>query len=360
MTQQIVPVVLCGGSGTRLWPLSSPQRPKQLLPLTGNRTLLQETLLRLDHLRASVLPPIVVCNERHERDVVAQVDAVSSRGLIVLEPVGRNSAPAATIAALLTRTVAADALLLVLPADHVIKNATAFGAAIDAALEPAAAGYLTTFGVVPTAPATGYGYIRRAAGTGSWSRVAEFAEKPDLATAERYLASGQYLWNSGMFLFSAGVWLEELGRHAPGVLRGCEAAAAEVAPDEAGVVRLGAAFRACPADSIDYAVMEKTNRAAVVPFSAGWSDVGSWSSLHDVLQKDGDGNTVSGDVILDSCRDTYVVAQGRTVAAVGLDGIVIVATDDAILVVDRERAEDVKRIAELVNRKSAETATDKR
>jgi mannose-1-phosphate guanylyltransferase/mannose-6-phosphate isomerase len=216
---------------------------------------------------------------------------------------------------------------------------------------------LTTFGVVPTAPATGYGYIRRAGGGGRWSAIAQFAEKPDLATAQAYVQSGEYLWNSGMFLFAASAWLEELGRHAAALLRGCEAALAEIATDREGVTRLGAAFRDCPADSIDYAVMEKTARAAVVPLSAGWSDVGSWSSLHDVLAKDRDGNAVRGNAVLEGCRDTYVVAGVRLVAAIGLEGVVIVETEDAVLVVAREHAETVKRIAERVSKKREGNST---
>jgi mannose-1-phosphate guanylyltransferase/mannose-6-phosphate isomerase len=296
-----------------------------------------------------VLAPIVVCNDRHERPVREQLDEIRVAAAVVLEPVGRNSAPAAGIAALRARAAAGagvDPLLLVLPADHVVTDQAAFGAAVEAALEPAAAGYLTTFGVVPTAPATGYGYIRRAEQRDRWSAIAQFAEKPDLATAQSYVQSGEYLWNSGMFLFAASAWLEELGRHAPALLRGCEAALAEAETDREGVTRLGAAFRACPADSIDYAVMEKTTRAAVVPLSAGWSDVGSWASLHEVLPKDDDGNTATGDVLLDSCRDTLVVARDRLVAAIGLDGVVIDETEDAVLVVSREQAESVKRMAE--------------
>jgi mannose-1-phosphate guanylyltransferase/mannose-6-phosphate isomerase len=355
MTRPIVPVVLCGGSGTRLWPLSSAARPKQLLRLVGQHTMLQETLLRLKHFRGAVEPPIVVCNERHEREVRQQVEALGGpRGETVLEPVGRNSAPAAAIAALLARRAAGETepLLLVLPADHVIADPLAFAAAVEIGIEAAAEGYLTTFGVVPTAPATGYGYIRCGEGRGRWSRVAQFAEKPDRATARAYVDSGEYLWNSGIFLFAASAWLEELRRFAPELLRGCERALEEAATAEDGVTRLGAAFRACPADSIDYAVMERTERAAVVPLSAGWSDVGSWSSLHDVLPKDDFGNAASGDALLEGCRNTCVVGSGeRLIAAIGLDGVIIVETPDALLVVAREHAEAVKRIADRASKK---------
>lgn len=354
MTRPIVPVVLCGGSGTRLWPLSSADRPKQLLRLVGQHTMLQETLLRLKHFRSTVEPPIVVCNERYEGEVRQQVAALGGpRGQTVLEPVGRNSAPAAAIAALLARRSAgeADPLLLVLPADHVIADPLAFAAAVEVGIEAAADGYLTTFGIVPTSPATGYGYIRRGEDKGRWSTVAQFAEKPDLATAQAYVDSGRYLWNSGIFLFAASAWLEELGRFAPEMLRGCERALAEVATAADGVTRLGAAFRTCPADSIDYAVMERTSRAAVVPLSAGWSDVGSWASLHDVLPKDDLGNVAKGNVLLEGCCNTCVVGGERLVAAIGLDGVIIVETPDALLVVARDHAEAVKHIVHRANKK---------
>ncbi len=348
MTHPIVPVVLCGGSGTRLWPLSRPEHPKQLLPLVGSHTMLQDTLLRLRHVRSPMLPPIVICNESHEPLVAEQVAALGGSVTLVLEPVGRNSAPAAAIAALVARRAMAgeaDPLLLVMPADHVIDDPAAFAATVEAAVVPAAAGYLTTFGVVPTRPATGYGYIRQGADEGGWSRVAQFVEKPDLATARSYVQSGKYLWNSGMFLFTASAWLSELERHAAELVRRSEAALAS-ATTSAGSIRLREAFALCPANSIDYAVMEKTNRAAVVPFTAGWSDVGSWSSLQDVMPKDAQGNSVTGEAILEGCRDTLVVARHRLVAAIGLEGVVIVETDDAVLVVAREHAEAVKQMAD--------------
>ncbi len=349
MTHPIIPVVLSGGSGTRLWPLSRPEHPKQLLPLVGSHTMLQDTLLRVRHLRAPTLPAIVICNESHGPLVAEQVAALGGgSATVVLEPVGRNSAPAAAVAALLARRAAGgetDPLLLVMPADHATDEPAAFAAAIEAAAVPAAAGYLTTFGVVPTRPATGYGYIRRGADEGGWSRVAQFVEKPDLATARSYVESGQYLWNSGMFLFTASAWLGELERHAPDVVRRSEAALA-AATTASGSIRLGEAFALCPANSIDYAVMEKTNRAAVVPLNANWSDVGSWSSLQDILPKDAQGNSVTGAAVLEGCRDTLVVARHRLVAAIGLEGVVIVETDDAVLVVAREHAEAVKQVAE--------------
>lgn len=360
MSSLIVPVVLCGGSGTRLWPLSSPDKPKQLLKLVSEHTMLQDTLLRLRHLKLEVAPPIIVCNERHGELVAAQSRELGgATGTIVLEPAGRNSAPAVAIAALIARRRApagAEPLLLVLPADHVILDPEAFAAAVEAAAVPAASGSLTTFGVVPTAPATGYGYIRRGEDVSSWSRVEQFVEKPDAATAQAYLDSGRYLWNSGMFLFGAEAWLQELGEFAPAMREACERALAE-ATVESDFVKLGAGFANCPADSIDYAVMEKTQRAAVVPLSAGWSDVGSWSSLHDVLPKDSAGNAVVGNAIVESCANTYVVARDRVVAVIGVEDVVVVETGDAVLVVAREHAEAVKRVAERASRPKTDASS---
>ena len=354
MDRPVVPVVLCGGSGTRLWPLSSADQPKQFLRLVSEHTMLQDTLVRLRSFDFEPAPSIIVCNERHGPMVAAQTSALGAAvGAVVLEPSGRNSAPAATIAALVARQSAGggrDPLLLVLPADHVIGAPASFAAAAKIAVRAAHEGRLTTFGVVPTEAATGYGYIRRGAERGGWAEVAEFVEKPDAATARGYVQSGQYLWNSGMFVFAARTWLGELGAHAPDMLAACEKALASATRADS-FVRLGASFNTCPADSIDYAVMEKTSLAAVVPLSAGWSDVGSWSSLHDVVRKDDRGNATNGDVILESCRNTYASSNHRLVAAIGLDGVVIVETEEAVLVVAREHAESVKRVAELVSKR---------
>ena len=356
MGHRVVPVILSGGSGTRLWPLSSADKPKQLLSLVSEHTMLQDTLLRLREQRVSIAPPVIVCNERHATLVAAQTRALNQPiGAVVLEPTGRNSAPAATIAALLARELVQDGdpLLLVLPADHVIADPAAFATAVAAAAVPAGEGYLTTFGVVPTEPATGYGYIRLGSDRNGWSQVAQFVEKPNAATARAYLDSGEYLWNSGMFLFAASAWLAELRTHAPQMLAACESTL-NVATRVDEFVRLGPEFVACPSDSIDYAVMEKTARAAVVPLAAGWSDVGSWASLHDAVPKDASGNVASGDVILESCRDTYASAHHRLVAAIGLNGIAIIETEEAVLVVKHEHAESVKRVAELVSKRERE------
>jgi mannose-1-phosphate guanylyltransferase/mannose-6-phosphate isomerase len=252
------------------------------------------------------------------------------------------------IAALFAQRTAADAddpVLVVLPADHVIPDTAAFGAALDVAVEAAAGGRLVTFGVIPDRPETGYGYLLRGAARGAWSELEKFVEKPDLATAERSVASGRYLWNSGMFVFAAAAFLRELERHAPRILAASTEALAHAERDR-DFVRLGAAFAAGPSDSIDYAVMERTDKAAVVPLDAGWNDVGSWSALHDVLAKDDAGNVLRGDVLAIGCRNSYIAASGRLVAAFGLDGVVVVETDDAVLVIPREQAQSVKQIVD--------------
>jgi mannose-1-phosphate guanylyltransferase/mannose-6-phosphate isomerase len=332
-----------------LWPVSQPLRPKQLLSLVTSRTLLQDTLLRTRGLGPRVAAPIVICNEAHRFLVAEQLREIEAGAqAVVLEPQGRNTAPAAAVAALLALENAGsrdDPLLLVLPADHVILNEASFHAAVEAALAAASAGKLVTFGVVPAHPETGYGYIRRGEGAGGWFTVAEFVEKPDLKTAERYLASGEYLWNSGMFLFSARRYLEELERHAPAMLPASRAALA-AAVEDADFLRLGEEFLESPSDSIDYAVMEKTHSAAVVPLDAGWSDVGSWAALHEILEKDGDGNVLRGKVLAEDCRGCYVSADRRVVGVIGLNGLVVIETPDAVLVVPRDRAQDVKRLTD--------------
>lgn len=344
----IVPIILSGGSGTRLWPLSRESTPKQLLRLVTGQTLLQDTARRVVGLAGNVAPPVVVCSERHAELVSAQLRAVDvAPAAILLEPAGRNSAPAIAAAALHSlRTIAptgVEPLLLVLPSDHVLLDVASFASALEAALEPAKEGRLVTFGVVPDRPETGYGYLRRGAERGAWAELDGFVEKPDRATAQAYVASGRYLWNSGMFLFPARVLLRELAEHAGALLAAADRAL-EQAEVEGGLVRLGPAFLDSPSISIDYAVMEKTRRAAVVPLAAGWSDVGSWAALHDVLPKDRDGNVAAGDVMIESCTNAYVAAHSRLVVAIGLNDVVIVETDDAVLVVAREHAESVKQV----------------
>jgi mannose-1-phosphate guanylyltransferase/mannose-6-phosphate isomerase len=343
----LIPVILSGGSGTRLWPLSRELYPKQLLPLVGDRTMLQETARRVEGI-ADVGLPVVVCNESHRFMVAEQLRALDvSPAAIVLEPVGRNTAPAVAVAALVAlhgKPDGDDPILLVLPADHVIREVESFREAVEGGRTAAEAGRLVTFGVVPDSPETGYGYIRRARGEGPAYPVAEFVEKPDHATAVRYVQSGEYFWNSGMFMFRARAYLAELEQHAPAMLAACKAAVAAATRD-LDFTRLAAdAFAACPSDSIDYAVMEKTSHAVVVPLDAGWSDVGSWSALQDALPRDAAGNVIAGDVITEGTTGSYLHSTGRLIAAVGLTDHVVVETKDAVLVAPRDKVQDVKAL----------------
>jgi len=346
----LIPVILSGGSGTRLWPLSRELYPKQLLPLVGRHTMLQETVARVKGL-PGLAGPVVVCNESHRFMVAEQLrDFGAAAQAIVLEPVGRNTAPAVALAALVAierakaAGEAADPVLLVLPADHVIRDVQAFQAAVTAGLAAADAGQLVTFGVVPDRPETGYGYIRRSAGSGPAYPVQQFVEKPDAATAARYVASGEYYWNSGMFMFRASAYLEELRRHAPAMCAVCESAVA-AAQRDLDFTRLPKdEFAACPSDSIDYAVMEKTAHAVVVPLDAGWSDVGSWSALQDALPTDGKGNVIAGDVLTEDTTGCYLHSTSRLIGAVGLKDHVVVETKDAVLVAPRDRVQDVKNL----------------
>jgi mannose-1-phosphate guanylyltransferase / mannose-6-phosphate isomerase len=344
---RITPVVLSGGMGTRLWPLSRELYPKQLLPLVGERTMLQETLHRLDGLDAA--PPIIVCNDSHRFLVAEQLRQMDSKPqAILLEPFGRNTAPAIALAALKSDP---DALLLVLPADHVIRDIPAFQAAIRLAAPAAQTGCMVAFGIVPTAPETGYGYIRKAQPDAQAQsleagvhRIAEFVEKPPLQRAQQFLDDGNYYWNSGMFLFRAGSYLDELRRFAPDI-----AASAQAALDSATLdldfVRVDRdAFESCRSDSIDYAVMEKTAAAVVVPLSAGWSDVGSWSALQDALPCDAQGNVMRGDVLVEDTSGCYLYSENRLVSAVGLKDHIVVETKDAVLVAPKNRVQDVKKL----------------
>jgi len=354
----LVPVILSGGAGTRLWPLSRELYPKQLLRLVAERTMLQETVARTEGL-PELAPPIVVCNENHRFMVAEQLRELGTAPqAIVLEPQGRNTAPAAAIAALLVSGGAdADPVLLVLPADHVITDVPAFQAAVAGGRVAAESGSLVTFGVVPDRAETGYGYMRRGAGPGPAFTVAKFVEKPDTATARGYVESGEYYWNSGMFMFRASAYLAELGRYAPVMLATCRAALAAAGRD-LDFLRLPAQeFASCPSDSIDYAVMEKTDRAVVVPLAAGWSDVGSWAALADALPRDGEGNVTAGDVLTEDSSGCYLHSTSRLVAAVGLRDHVVVETKDAVLVAPRDRVQDVKElVAELKARGRYETS----
>lgn len=342
----IVPVILSGGSGSRLWPVSRASYPKQLLPMVGDQTMIQQTAARIGALKATTAKLIVVCNESHRFMVAEQLQAMGLEADILLEPEGRNTAPAVALAAAFSRDRGDDGHLLVMPADHVIQNVSAFARAVERGFRAAESGKLVTFGIVPTEPHTGYGYIQAAVDGDAPVPVTAFREKPDAETAQRYIDSGQFLWNSGMFLLPTDAYLSELSTFEPDMVAAAEASVA------AGVADLdffrpdAEAFRASPSNSIDYAVMERTERAAVVPMDAGWSDVGSWSSLQDALPRDAANNAITGDAILADCRDSLVRAESRLVAAVGLEGYVIVETKDSVLVAPKRRSEDVKRIVD--------------
>jgi mannose-1-phosphate guanylyltransferase/mannose-6-phosphate isomerase len=340
---KLQPVLLSGGSGTRLWPLSREAYPKQFLPLAGEDTMLQATWLRVAAIADGA--PIVVANEEHRFLVAEQLrQAGAPTPAILLEPMGRNTAPAIAAAALQAMAQEDDPLLLVLPSDHVVRDADAFRAAVGAARTAAGQGALVTFGIVPTAAETGFGYIQaREADADGVRPVARFVEKPDAATAQSYLDAGGYYWNSGMFLFRASRYLEELARFRPDVLAATRTAF-ERARRDGDFIRLDTeAFAACPADSIDYAVMERTEAAAVLPVDIGWSDLGSWSALWEVATRDAQGNATLGDVIAIDSHDSYVHAR-RLVALVGVDDLVVVETDDAVLVARKDRVQDVKHV----------------
>jgi mannose-1-phosphate guanylyltransferase/mannose-6-phosphate isomerase len=389
----IIPVILSGGSGSRLWPLSRELYPKQLLPLVNNTTMLQDTALRTMGIDG-IAPPLVVCNEEHRFMVAEQLRQIGlPASSIVLEPCGRNTAPAIAVAALEALAKHTNPVLLVLPADHVINDAAAFKAAVVTGAELAAAGKLATFGIVPTTPETGYGYIRAdsasplsivtsqennhtsvvsgpknshlSAVTGHLNTtndqglkttndvtayaVAEFVEKPDRATAEQYLQSGDYYWNSGMFMFTAQRCLEELKNYAPEILTVCRAAFDKASRDSDFTRLPKDVFASCPSDSIDYAVMEKTADAVVIPLDAGWNDVGAWSALWEIGTRDAAGNVVKGDVVLQATSNCLINAGSRLVATVGVSDHVIVETADAVLVAHKDRVQDVKSIVNQLN-----------
>lgn len=361
--ERIHPVILAGGGGTRLWPLSRELYPKQFFPLVGARSLLRDTLARVGD-RRRFADPVVLCGEDHRFLVAEQLRADGVAGEIVLEPHARNTAPAACVAALRLAESDPDALMLLLPADHAMTRPQDFTATLAPAEPAARAGWLVTFGIRPDRPETGYGYIRAGddlADAPGCARVARFVEKPGRATAESYLADGGYLWNSGMFLMRAGTLLDEMERLRPDIVRACRDALAAAARD-LDFLRLGAeAFAACPGISLDYAVMENTDRAAVAPADLGWSDVGSWDALWSVLDKDAAGNAASGDVVALDAANCLLRGDARLVAALGVSDLVVVASDDAVLVCPRDRAQDVgDLVAEMSRRQRAETKVHSR
>ncbi|MBY0431037.1 MAG: mannose-1-phosphate guanylyltransferase/mannose-6-phosphate isomerase [Rhodospirillales bacterium] len=344
----IHPVILSGGVGTRLWPLSRSTHPKQFLPLVSDRSMIQETIERVRG--AGFAAPLMVCSNEHRFLVAQQMHEMGLKAHdIVLEPMGRNTAPAAAVAALLLAAEDADALMLLLPSDHAIADIASFHAALTRAAVAAREGALVTFGITPDAPATGYGYIEQGAafnGHAGCHKVARFVEKPDPATAQGYLDHGGFLWNSGMFLFPVRAYLAELERLEPEMLAACREALAKAGRD-LDFLRLDpVAFARAKSQSIDYAVMEHTGRAVVVPVSMGWNDVGSWSALWGIGSKDTAGNVSHGDVLTEDSSDSYFYSNGHLVAAVGVKDIILVATPDAVLAVHKDRAEDVKKIVD--------------
>ena len=346
----IVPVILSGGSGTRLWPASRVHQPKQLLPLVGDHSLIGDTIARVIAL-GTVGDPIIVTNEAH---AVGIERAMRAEGLddvtLIIEPFGRNTAPAVAAAAVEIVAAAPDALMLVLPSDHAIADVDAFQDALRHGAGLATAGHLVTFGIKPTAPETGFGYIRAGSAIDEhgWA-VSEFVEKPDLDTAMTYVESGEYSWNSGMFLFTAATYLEELQRYRPDIL-GASSATVTASTRTPGRILLDAeAFARCPAESIDYAVMERTDRAAVIPIDPGWSDVGSWTALWRISDQDEDGNVIEGDVVVDGTSNSLVHSHDRLVAVAGLDGAVVVDTPDAVLVTTLDASQRVKSVVDTLN-----------
>ncbi|SPY22984.1 Mannose-1-phosphate guanylyltransferase rfbM [Photobacterium damselae] len=340
----ILPVIMAGGSGSRLWPLSRTHYPKQFIPLVNEYSMLQNTVTRLEQL--STLSPIVICNNEHRFMIAEQLREMNiNDSSIILEPIGRNTAPAIALAAFKAISNGDDPLLLVLAADHVIKNELAFTDAVNLATPEALKGRLITFGIVPTHAETGYGYIKQGqAISDEIYHVEAFVEKPDFITAKNYLHHGGYCWNSGMFLFKASVYLEELKKFNPDIYSICEKAIKSSFTDLDFIRIHKEIFEQCPDDSIDYAVMERTDKAAVIPLDAGWSDVGSWSALWDVQSKDNNDNVTKGDVLVDSVSNSYIYSQDKLIAAVGVDNLVIVETKDAVLVANKDKVQDVKNI----------------
>lgn len=345
----MIPVIISGGTGTRLWPLSRKNKPKQFLSLFGEYSLFQNTLSRLLGLQ-DIDSPLIVCNTEHRFMVAEQLQEIDIAAKdIILEPCARNTAPAIALAALRAIENDKDAVLLVLAADHVIQNIPAFHKAIEQAKKHAEQDKLVTFGIQPQSAHTGYGYIE-AVEKDQPSEVKRFIEKPELATAESYLAAGNFFWNSGMFMFKASAYLDELQQHSPEILSACKASLEKSVIDLDFIRVETESFEHSPSDSIDYAVMEKTTKAFVVPLDAGWSDVGSWSSLWEAFPQDENNNVIIGDVITDSVHNSYIHSENRLVTVLGLDDVVVVETHDAIMVAHKDKAQEVKKIVEALNK----------
>jgi len=358
---QIIPVILSGGSGARLWPLSRKQYPKQYLPLAGDNTMFQETILRLSELD-NLTDPIIVCNADHRFLVAEQCQQIDIKNpTILLEPVGRNTAPAIAAAALQSLKTSDDAMLLVLSADHVIQDVEAFYQAINIARNQAQEGKLATFGIVPTNANTGYGYIKSSKENDSGAyKVEEFVEKPDLKTAEKYLNQGNYLWNSGMFMFKADTLIDELTIHSPDTVK-LVSDAVNNATQDFNFIRLDRqVFESSPSNSIDYALMEKSDNVVVVPLDAGWSDVGSWSALYDIGVKDSSGNVLKGDVTAKDTTNTYIYASHHMVTTVGVDNLIVIDTPDATFIASQDKAHEVKSIVESIQKKGRDEAHSNR
>jgi mannose-1-phosphate guanylyltransferase len=352
----IFPAIMCGGSGTRLWPLSRALFPKQFLPLVNKTSMLQDTLKRLPQ---NSCEPVFICNEEHRFLVAEQVRQLSlEQHTILLEPEGRNTAPAIALAAVNAVEKDENAMLLVLAADHVIQDTEAFHQAVETASLAAENGKLVTFGIVPTHAETGYGYIKKGKSQqNNTFDVADFVEKPNADVANKYLLSGEYLWNSGMFLFKAARYLEELKKYRPEILASCQKAMNEVESDLDFLRPNKAAFLACESESIDYAVMEKTDSAVVVPLDAGWSDVGSYSALWEVCPKDDNNNVLKGDVIAQQSTNNYIHSQNKLIATVGVDNLVVIDTQDAVLVANKDKVQEVKKIVEHLKTEKRSEAT---